>query len=261
MYGDIERFDEPKPSDEYANSLLWIRSPAGQLKATEAYNVAKKKLTGRDCFSCLFNSTQIAEAGNRNNTIHKFVGQAVYFLHGDPCIRPEHIYALFLTPVQQLDDEPGQAAWTDILWLAIGTNWAKERAKTVHVEQQQMAAAVAGVELTDRVLNGMRGWCLDKTLDADGRAVVLGFPERHLIASVSNCFFMMRPDGYYDPTPVSQPQLLAAIRSRGMDALIRTTIDTEDGRKTDRPVSAVVAQYATICKTVEAVPNLKGGGD
>lgn len=258
-YAAIREFDEPKPSPEYAESLLWIRGDTGRVKGTDFYHAAKRRLMGRDCYDCIFDHKPLAAEGHRDQTIQKYVGQAITLMYSTEGCRPEHIYALFLEPVLQLENDSRTAPWEDILWGAIGRNWSKEVAKRELEESKKQAEAVKQVSTLEQIMQGMRSWSDHPALQSEDKAVAVEFVERHLIVSVSNTFYLMRPDGMYDPTPVNQNQLIAAVRSRGMGGVIQTTAVTEQGAVRDRPVSNIIGQYATVVTMVYGVPQLKGG--
>ena len=57
------------------------------------------------------------------------------------------------------------------------------------------------------------------------------YMTRHLIAIRGTTYYLIRPDGYYDSTPFLGHELIPAIRSRGLEGLIETQKEGEDGKE------------------------------
>lgn len=252
-YAKVEEFDEPKPSPDYARSLLWATSPDGKTTQTDFHTQAKRRLRNRECYPCIFDNQPLAAEGARDSTIHRHVGQAVgllYYLEG---ARPEHIYALLLGAVEQLEPDNTVRDWTDVLWSAVGRNWAKEEAKAKVEQAKEAAAAERAADAMGSILEGMQAWCPSPVLRSDKKEEAYRYIERHMIASAGKAYYIMSQDGTFDPAPVEQAGLIAAIRARGMDSIIRTTTVTDNG-VSDRPTQHIINQYATIVQEVWSAP-------
>lgn len=259
-YADIEPYDGDQPTDEEAESLLeCVNIDSGRKVMTEWTKQAKKRLKGRECYDSIFNHGVLAPSGRRDNTLHKYVGQVVGLLHSLAGTTPEHIYALMLSPVQQLDPDDSTPDWTAKLWDHVRRLWAKQDAK---VRAKQEEADRLEEETSDEfevIVEGMKSWCNSPALYASDPDAVRAWVERHMIASVASHFYVMGKDGYYCPTAVNNSQLIAMIRTMGMERHMPTKTLSADGTKVfDLPVVQLVNHYATICTKVKAIPSIPG---
>src|SRR5690606_7070032 len=127
--------------------------------------------------------------GARDSTLHKYVGQAISLLYYLEGTTPAHIYALFLDPVLQLDDEDGED-WLKILWSAVGRLWVKEEAKANANAQKAQEFESRVEEAQENVLSGMREWCNRPELnkeDSDARM----WAERRFIVSSGQSYYLI----------------------------------------------------------------------
>jgi len=249
---EIKPITNPKPAPDISCALLEVVTDKGIIAPTPFAKEAKRLLRGRECYSCLYEMEPIAQPGNRDDTIHKHVGQTITLLyHVDGC-SPEHIYALFLETVLQLEPDTQTRDWTDILWSSVCRLWAKEAAKNEQVQIDRAVASEREVDLSKSLIEGMRNWCSHPDLGDPTKSAA--FLMRHLIVSVASSFFVMRNDGTYDPTPLAAPQVIAAIRSRHMDLLIPTTFENSEGVTQDRTIQSIVNEHATVAAEMWAEP-------
>lgn len=259
VYAEIQQFDEPKPTHEYAKTLISaVNMATGRMQATEWYKTAKKRLTGRDSYPALFESKPLAQVGSRGSTLLKYVGQVIALLYYLEGTRPENIYALFLDPVLQFEPAPDVNDWTDELWRFVGTCWAKEEARHKAAQQKAQVEAERASTIEEDILNGMRSWNRHPDLFSNNIQAAVAYLERHLIASVGNTYYIMGRDGFYDPSPVTQAQLIAAIRSKGLEGIVETKTPNKDGILADRPIQHIISQYATVVQDIWAMPNTTG---
>lgn len=258
-YAEIRQFDEPKPDREYSKSLLnAVNMGTGRMGNTEFYKAAKQRLKNRDCYACLFETKPLASVGSRGSTLLKFVGQAVALLYYLEGTRPEHIYALFLDPVLQFEPAPDVADWTDELWRFVGTCWAREESRAVVAQKKAEEQAAVAASLEENILMGMREWNRHPELYSPNVQVAVGYLERHMIASVGSTYYIIGSNGYYDPSPVTQTQLIASIRAKGLGGIMVTAAPNKDGMLVDRPIQHVISQYATVVQDIWAQPGVIG---
>jgi hypothetical protein len=260
-YADVRPFIVDKPPREAVESLLQAPSRSGRIGATGWLKEAKRRLTGRECFPCLFEHQPLAQPGSRDNTLHAYIGQAIGLLYYVTGTTPEHIYALFLDPVEQLNvagdtDTEGQD-WTDTLWDHIGRLWQKEdakaRARLSEYEQEHEQAR----EITDCVLMGMAEWCSHPSLK-QGKQEALAWAHQHFIASVNNNYFVMGPDGWYDTIQLLKHQIVPRVREIGMEGLIQTKYLDGNNQIRDVGVDKLVSTYGTVVSEIRGEPSLKG---
>jgi len=260
QYAEIIPITRDKPDSDYCRKLLTCTNANGKSCNTDFYTQAKSRLRGRECFPSIFEMGTLAVPGSRDETIHRFVGQIIGLIYHMEETTAEHVYALLLDPVLQLDPDPdhtGGRTWCDILWSAVARLWAKEEAQATLAEAKAAERAEQLLNLASNVAAGMKNWCDDPALSSP---VPHAFAARHMIAMCGNTCYLMRPDGTYDPTPLQQTQLIAAIRGRGMEGMIETTSKVgESDSVQDRPVQHLVNQYGTIVKEVIGVPSPAGG--
>ena len=254
---DIQPFTDPKPSPDYARACIEV-AKAGRLLYTDWYRQAQYRLKGRDCYDCLFLHAPLAERGGRDNTLMSYLGSAVSLLFRVEGTRPEHIYGLFLPVVEQLEPDRDTPDWTDALWSKIGRLWAAEEAKRQGQIAAETAAAQTAVALVDRLRAGVTKWP-----SWTGEPPTDEWITRHAIVSINNLFFLMNVGeenaGTYDSTGMGAHQLIAALRTRGLDTLLDTKTLNKEGISVDRPVSQVINQYATIAKEMQSKPGQIGG--
>lgn len=248
----------------------------GQVLSTPWYQAAKKRLKGRPCYDCLFNNRPLAEKGDRDNTLHAYLGCAVSLLMEIPETTEDHIYGLFAEPVQQLTPDAGTPDWLAVLWSGIKRLWAKEKSKQATREQVEaqkkkieeaktVAAQMTADQLALSLLTGVRKWCKDESfLHAPAGEELEGWQMqwicRRSIVSHLNSYYLIRPDGFYDPNPIGSHQLLARIRITGLDKIIETERPVQgDTHMTDISIPTLVGKHATIVTTVKALPQLEGG--
>lgn len=257
-YAHIREFDELKPMPEEAMLVREVYSAeTGRYKQSAYFKEARKRLKGRECFTCIFDGNPIASKGSRDSTIHAHVGQMIgllYYLQGTT---PMHIYGLLLPAVEQLEPDGDTPDWTDILWSAIGRLWVKEEAKAAVKQATANTQAAQTMTIQEQVVNGMRAWCKDPIIHDDARA--LEYMNAHLICSVSNNYFVMSPTGYYDRQQLLASQIVPRIRELGMDGLIELKKHNHDGtRMIDKHVSELINEHATIANDIRAMPQVPG---
>ena len=218
----------------------------------------RSRLQGRDCFPCCFEHKPLAPQGDRDNAILRYVGSATSLLLNVPGTTPQHVYALFLDPVQQLDPDKDTPDWCKKLWNVVGRMWVREQAKVTEqqgiVQQQEVDSRNIG----QRIVDGMRSWCDRPELQADPEAA-LSFATHHLLASVDARYYLMGPDGGYEPKPLTVHQLIPRIRHSGMDSLIATRQMSKDGAYIDKDVRGIINAHATIAYQQQAKPCIKQG--
>ena len=246
-YGPIIPVDDPEPTADEAFALMWLATG----KPSEYRGRAKIRLRGRECFPCIFEHAPVAEPGDRDNTIHSHVGQLVSCLYKTNGTTPAHIYALLYEAVVQLGPE-----WPAILWSSVRRLWAKEAARVGKIETVKAEVTKQAEDDLDVIVEGMRKW----TQLPDDPDEARTFAQRHLICGVSKYYFLMDMDGKYNPAPVEANHLTAAIRARGLDRLMQTSLQSDKGTISDRPIQQIINEYATIAQEIESSPRDTAGG-
>lgn len=256
-YLNVKPFDYPMPDFDDARKLVEVMQD-GAPKMTDWGARAKRRLKHRDCWDCLFDYAPLASQGSRDNTIHSYAGQAVSMLYQMEGTTPDHIFGLFLPAVQGLDQLPGDADWTSVLWSAIGRLWSKEEAK---VEARRLEIADRqkdSQEAADNIVAGMRQWCavpgLYQTEEA-AREVA----ESMFIACHDSDYYLVDNEGYYRAQTYKANHLIPAIRDH-LPGLIPLNVPKADGSGF-RPIKVdeLIRRYCTIVSKVRYEPGRSKG--
>jgi hypothetical protein len=257
-YGEIKVYDTDMPDRDEAKALCWFKDQnSSALLQTDWYKKAKKQLRGRECFDCLFSHKPIAESGQRNSTLHKYVGQAISLLFYIPGTEPQHIFGLFIEPVEQLSPDNDTADWFVVLWDHILRLWAKEEAKNQAVNAVEIAKVEEGQDQFGRIMSGMDKWVTDPRFKGGTDHERLAYAMRRLIVSCGKGFYIMGDNGHYDPIQLNKDQLIPYILIKGMDSVLEIRKMT-DGGETYVSVAELLNNYSTQVKEIKAVAQIDG---
>ena len=267
-YGDVEYTDSPKPDDAEALALCWVGGDVGG-KMTDYMKRAKSQLRGRECFPCIFEHKPIAVQGERDTNIQKYVGQAVGCLIGAAKTQDTDeakIYGMFLSSVKDLEPDAQTPDWTDVLWDKIVRLCAMQRAKVQVLEEKKVEqAAVAETEtrsLLERVLTGMREWCMHPALHdtSDNNRSAAEWASGRMIVSVANSYFVMMPNGRYCPKALLGHQVVPFLKRNKMDSIVEVDQIIEGVGIRPRPLADIMHQHGTIADDVVMTPQQIVGG-
>ena len=270
---NTQPFDGAQPSDETAEALIKIPFTS---KYTDFAKRARKTLQGRNCLPCIYEEQELAPEGERDDTLVRYVGEAIAYLIGaqSDCT-PEHIYGLFLAPIKLLTPDAGTPDWRAKLWDVVGRIWSQECAKREVIETRRSQDFVQQLDLTDRLLNQMRTWPtvnghVHPSMSIGDRDASRAFLKRHLIASTGGTagLFLLESDvpdsmGYYRPFPITDKQLVAAIRNSSLRELIPTTrMSGKSGEAVpqDRKAQDIINEHATVVREIWVEPGEGAGG-
>ena len=245
----------PLPDDIETRALL----VDDKGKPTQWVLDARRKLKGRMCYGPLFEQTRLANAGQRDSTIHSFVGEACAILSTLAGSSNLLIYALFLDPILALDvDEHGD--FRSRTWRAVNRYWSREQARLKAEEQEKIQQIQVQETILSRVIKGMREWCKDPRLFADDGSAAQFVSER-LICCTSSHGYVINPSGYYDETALPMRLICAQVRMLGMDSLIPLQEVDKSGNVRQVNSQALIDRHGTIVRAVEGIsgsPTLKG---
>jgi len=256
-YAEIKAFTTPKPDEETASSLIEFLDK-GKMKPTDWAKGAKKRLSGRECFDCLFSNAPIAVDGARDSTLHRYLGQVISLLYYFEGTTPQHIHGLFLDAVNQFEQDPREPLWSDLLWSGVGRLWAKEEAKAAAQAMEAKETEARAEETRFDILSGMRQWSDHDALYGDeGTAKI--WAEGHYIVSSGVSYYLIDNEGHYRSQPYSSSQLIPAIR-RHLPDLIPTMVPTLDG-KGMRAVSleSIISRHVTVVSAVTVQSGISRG--
>lgn len=225
-----ERIPEDLPDLDTLDRLIWHN--AARNERSPWYDTAKIRLQGRDYFDALFRNGVLANKGSRNSTIFRSVGSVVSLMITVKDTTPEHIFALFLPAVQQMEEDvDNPESWEEVLWRAIRTTWEKEATKVKSADDPSslytgVLAELQQNDLIMGIVEGVRVWC-DPLSHLDNEELWRVF-ERRLILVGSESFYIMKPNGFYDRS-VSGQQVASRVRDLGMESLIQTQYVNDKG--------------------------------
>jgi hypothetical protein len=257
-YAEIKPVIAPKPDPSYCESLLLVASNRGGFKDSDFTKAAKQRLKGRECYPCLFEHAPMAAPGHRDQTLHRYVGQAISMICDLPGVSPQHIYALFLHPACQFDPDHETPDWSEKLWDVVKRLWAKEQAKLDFEKVKVQGNDRRRDEILNRMVDGMREWCKAPELHQDDEAAK-AFVSRHAIATAGNVHFVLNPNGRYSNLPLNDGQLIPYIRKNGLEDLMPTRRMVERSIVDLSPVAIRNDFSFAVEASVELEPEIGGG--
>ena len=255
-----EAGDCPDPF-ESSEMLEELDPKSGRMRATPFAREARRRLSGRNCFGCIFMDEPMAAEGHRDATLTSYVGQAVAMLYSNTAVAvtPEHIYALFVPAVQEFEPDGQTPNWFERVWSIINRMWEKEESHQQSVAEDVEDATEDAVGMCDNMWRRILTWTDDESLIKMQSEDQFEWINKHLIASMGHQYYLMRRDGYYDPMSVNEKQLIARIRTLGMDKLIETRNYTPKGEPSnDVSANSIINKHATIVSGVIAKPQIGG---
>jgi len=260
QYAEIIPINQVKPDDTVTLDLLHELSPtSGRQVMSQWLKDAKSRLKGRSCVPIVFGTELIGEHGERDNNLHKVLGQVIGVLFYLDDTTPEHIYALMLEAVNKLEPDDGTPDWSRVLWDHICRLWAKEDAKArekQHIEEERVEKAGSQIET---IVAGMRDWTENSQAFSPDPQEVIKFVERRMIAQHGRSYFPIMPNGRYVGDALLSEQLIPWIRSHEMDSMMETHQYTEDGATKDIDRTTLINKYAFPVKEVTGLPQIEGG--
>lgn len=260
-----EEVDEDQPTDDEAAELLRFKEPMGtRVRETQWYKNVKKRSLNREFLPLALGEKPIGGEGQRNSNLAKFVGQSIGLLFPITGTGPREIYALWLPGIKRIIEDFGddpKDPWRRVLWSLVCRFWseqmAQEETQRVLEEHKEEVKAEAKLSMAD----AMAQWCDHPTLTSASEGERQRFVSRHSIVAVGPSYYVLRPDGYFSPTPIPLPNLVGAINSLGADAYIETTTTSlVNGVPITKPKSpsAVLADHMVIGSGVRASNGFDG---
>lgn len=234
-YAPVKAIDSDKPTPEQAFLRLHVATSTGQ-KKTEMHKVAERVLRGTEAYGPIFEMRSIADAGSRDQTLIRLVGQATTFLlgplSGTQKFDPEDIYALFLAPVQDLDPDSGTPDWTESLWRKVCTCYEREVAKLAAQKEKQEQRQEEAAGLQQQMLEVARQTCeIPELHSPDEVTAQTALRRLMLVREPSGRFRAMKPDGGYTRGAVSQSGLHFLIgQAAGIGDIIPLVTENDRGK-------------------------------
>lgn len=238
----------PKPTPE--DALLALGQDRNRPSWWKEVNLY---LRPAQCYTTVYHERVLATEA-RDTTIQRFVGEICVAImrarkkgHN---VGPIEVYALLLSPVQQLEPDNDTPDWTDELWEAVLKYWAKELQKAEQEVLDQQTQEILATSIQERILEGMRSW-IDHPEIREPEPQCSDWASQHfLVATPSGNYYVMGQDGFYDSIPVRDRLLPTRIRELGMEPMIPLGYMTEKGWR-KYPITDVIDRHATVVQSVE----------
>ena len=236
----------PEGIPEVDSSIDLVRDRANN-RLTDWGKKAQRRLKGRECYDCLFKDQPIAEEGARDDTIHKFVGQAITLLIEietdlGEVTTPEHIFGLFVESVDQLEPDEDTPDWRAPLWRAIRVWWEKQysKLKERRKQEEQREADASAQQLN--LLNKVTEWCQSPVLFGN-EAKAWKWLSRRIIVCLGKSFYVLGDDGYYHG-PVNKDMIHSQIVENGIDSAVELYQTTGKGAVQARSPQDLLNEHA-----------------
>lgn len=256
--GEIKEIDDPMPDPDQARALLEAPNRSnGRMVSSEWYKAAKSALTGRECYQCLFEMRPMATKGHRDETLQQFIGQVVARTFEIAGTSPQHVYALFLPVVEQLQPDESTPSWTQSCWSKVKRIWATHAAKHQGAEIARAQQEIEAVSTIEGMARGAGRWA-----GADFQALPIeqkvDWVRSHLLVACGDCIFAMQRDGSYSPMPLSNRTVVPYLRSLKLEGVVDLQEPKENGRGF-RDVSAqdLLNKHGTVVKDAILSPGLE----
>lgn len=252
-----EKLDIPLPDAEDAAGMVWTGDDKARL--TDLGKRLRARLKGRDCYPCIFEHRSIGGEGERDNTLQRLVGSACALTHNIPGNSPEAIYGLFAEAVFDLEPDRHTPDWSVTAWKAVLKWWAKEDALVKRDEETRVETEKENANFAYALVDRMARWCEAPQLLLDNKGDAAQWMSQHMIACCNKGYYVMRPDGYFDRSPVSANHLPAKIRELKMSRLISLEVPRVNGNGVrDRTSQEIINQHGTLVPLVEGVVTSEG---
>src|ERR1035437_9493134 len=129
-----------------------------------------------------------------------------------PETTPQHIYALFLDAVLQLDPDKETPDWTARLWSMVTRLWHSEASQVAHEKAVDAVKEVATHSLAEDIRTGAATWAPVPADPVGGDDWV----ARHLLVSINSTFVVMNRQGLYESLQLSANQIIPRLRITGL---------------------------------------------
>ena len=253
-YAAIIPIDEPIPVIETARSLVETFQ-RGRWVQTEWAKIAKSRLKGRECYDCIFNGTKLALPGARDQTLTKYVGQAIGMLFPVAGTTPQHVYGLFANALHTLGNDDD---WHGRCWSLICRMWATERAKVEYEQKAVVEREKKAATVRERIVEGFRSWCREMP-DLEDEEQLFKWCSRHFIVSSGQNYHIIDRTGHYRQQQYSASQLISAIRQHLPQEILDTYHIDRNGAYVDEAVQTLINRHCTVVQNVIGTAGVEDG--
>lgn len=223
-----------------------------------SYKMAKQRLIGRECYDAVFGSKcaeSFGATGSRNTNIFKFVGQAVSLLAPLGTFDATKVFRLFITAVQDCEEQEGKESPTHQLWRACKTSWERELSKKGEEAAEKEEAHKRETSIWSDITRGFLEWSTVPGIEdeADARTYL---QDKLILITPAGGSMIMQPNGYYDRAEISKSQLVSRVRQIGMSSIINCL---KAGSNKPRASQEILDVYGFPVNSVAAGPEYEQG--
>ena len=246
-----------------SEEVLEIMTPIGE-KGTRILSPfqqrARRVIRQYPTFQCLFKGKEMADVGGRNSAIQTHLGYVMRpLMRAIKDLTPQQVFALFYDAVSDFEHLEGED-WLAELWVSIRHYWSKDSAR---VNAERLAEEVEIIEAKstmETMIKGMRKWCKDPLLMSDDKEDVENFVKMHSIASYKSFFYILGPDGNYQPAGWNRDQLFPKIDKSHLSKILDVRYFDGNGKEAMMSTQEVINKFSTPVYGVVALPQLETNG-
>jgi len=222
-YADVGEYqgDRPDPEEAY----LMLHEDLVSAKRTEVYRKLKALLHRRDCqklHDILAGTDLTLAEGARDKELTRLAGQLAAQIYPEEWSSPELMYAVLLPAAEQLAPDDQTRDWLEVTWSLCKRMWTKEVSKGVAREKKAQEEEAQRTDDLGVLLDIMRTRYPKNKALHDVDAIAFEEMSRMGLVKIGGSVFVLRPDGYYHPTPVDGAVLPGTIRDLGIEFLMKT---------------------------------------
>ena len=253
--------EEPDRPDSY--EVLRILNEGG--KSPDWLTRFRRYCQSKQAYGFLFKGEKLAEDGERNNTLIRYVGSACDILNflndelsEEDQVDERRLYAIFYGAVSALEANPSKEHPLDQLWRFVTSVWPKEEAKRLARQvKKERAAELREQGLQGDLLVGASEW--DPELP-DEPEEAQEYLTGRLLAVCASSIFPIQANGRYSNHPANMTTLVAKIRNLGVGHLFPIHYYDDKQRRKTRRASELVDEHAFVLKGIKGKPQQSESG-
>jgi hypothetical protein len=261
----VKHFDKARHSNslvpDYNTGYLLLCTTSGMSQKpvfTDFYKRSRKVLKDSPYFDIIYNNAATGwEPGSRNDQVMRMIGVLTPILLKSCYASVLQIFALIHGPLLTLGTDQD---WPAHGWNALLDIYERENDKLNVLREKEAEKARVELGYLDSIAEGMKEWNNHPLLFQD-EETAREYARQNALATVGNFFFTIGADGYYDPFPVTGPQVISRIRkSPLLNDIIPTTKKSVVGEDVDVTSSSIQNSYSTPVAVILMKPVGDRGG-
>lgn len=248
------------PNSEDVLEIMHPMGEGGKRINSPFHLRAKRVLKNTPTHKCIFGGRDMAEVGGRNSAIQEHLGYVMLpLMRAFNDLTPQHVFALFYDAVMAFDHLPGED-WLGELWVSIRHYWCRDSARVNAERKVREAGIIESKSTIETVIKGMRKWCKAPQLYSEDKDLVEEFVRGHSIASYRGFYYLIGPDGNYEPSPWSKDDMFSRINDRHLKHILKVAYENGDGKEMMMSDKEITNKFATPVFSVVTLPQLETNG-